>query len=590
MADVSYSVELKFLTGGNFKVPQLPKMPAGFGGSSGLTGSIMKATFATEALHEATRAVAAGWDIVKSGLVDYNAALESARIGMAAIFTANDWTKDFNAGLETSAVVIENMRKAAMTLPGEFKDLVNIFQSMSTAAAKSGMSIRETQDLAKRSMAYGIATGVRPDVIGREMAALISGQASGRNLMANRLPGLSLHGAEAKKFNALEPEKRNEILMKALGMRGGKEAEGINNAIKAYEHSWEGAFTSLRDRARQFGGAMTEGLFEKIKTVMIRLNDWFDRNEDKILTWAHKIGRGLEIAFDWALKKIEKWGPVIEKIANKTTNWVASGEAKHDVSMAGGAAAGLGAVKTLAPLVESMGGLEIAGIGAGSAMGILASILIPVAGIVTSATDSLSFFHDTIIGLWNSLEVVGKFVEGTFADSWKTLEPTIMNLAGLAGSVLMSSFVGLGGVLGMIGAIVDGAAHAFIAFAHSIANLIDKILDNKMGQDGAFALEGVGKKLAGGIREFVDPHAHKGFSLDDWMKKKTPDADLDKKNKPESAPRHTTHIHKVEIKVESNQDPMRIAKAVQKEMDDVAKYARQSALNPATKFTTGKGV
>lgn len=601
MADINYSVQVTYdsvgdvgtgLTNGvanaQSKVKDLQKrLATGIGGAftsfgSGLSSLLSKPFEALEGIVANAHLLKGVFEIAKIGIVGFNAEIEEMKIGMAGIFTSSGVANTFGEGLEMSAHVIKTMRKDAADLPGEFKDLVNIMRTISTPAIQSGLTVRETENMAKRAMAIGIGTGLRSDVIAREFAALIEGRAKSQNVLGMRLPGLSLHGDAAKKFNAMSTEDRIATLQKALGMKGGAEQDAYEGINKHFAKSWIGRTSALKDNLRGLAGAVTEPLFERMKSTLGWVNDWFSSN-NALDNWVERAGRALATSFSMAFKVVmeieAKLHGIIDKVVPVLSKHAKEGKLGGEImDVVGGAVAMKGMASVASPIMSgvgsvlqfgfSPGGMKaletvgealagLAGTGEGVIVivgGIVAAFTTMIAwgtalfGVYDALTDELSPFHELAMAVWNDIKV--RVVESVMnlKAAFDSVLPTFKNLADLLGVAILAA--------------VDLAAMAFQKLTEVIKGLATGAawVLNKLGVD--YRLEGVKPKE-------IWEREHPSRFTEDALNRKAP-----------APPNHTTHVHKVEIKVNSNQDPERIAKSTFRIFSDQMKNPLSSPYSP----------
>src|SRR5579883_673228 len=266
-ADVTYKVEIELSTKGN-----LARELGGLGGRADALDSAFAKIGATldSAIDRAASlvstmakigAVGAGAAITY-GVVKLNNELEKTQIALGAIFKANNLTSDIEGGIGLAGGVMKDMRRDAAALPGEFKDLVGIFKTVSVPGFQAGASIDELRKLSAHAMAVSAVVGLPMEQTARELAMLMEGRAGAHNVLGMRLAGLG--GDRAEAFNKLPAAERLAAVRADL--------EKFAPAIEAYSHSFEGLSSTLIDNAKRFLGAATLPLFDRIKTALSDAN------------------------------------------------------------------------------------------------------------------------------------------------------------------------------------------------------------------------------------------------------------------------------------------------------------------------------
>ena len=550
----------------NKAAPEVEKTGNSFGA---LLSAGMVAGLATSAVEGAVHGFGR---LIKTGLVEMNADIEQLGITMAMMFSGSGQARDFNEGLLASRELMKQMRVDARELPGEFKDLANIMMRVATPAAKAGLSVRDTEELSANAMAIGVGAGMNADVVGREVGDLIQGHMRRMMPILKILPNFDI---DSKTFNAMSPEKRVARLKQALGMvQGTMEFEAVHSMRKAFEHSWIGLWSTLKDQAKQVLGGMTAMLFDNIKGTLVRFNDWFAGNQSKIEDWARRVGFAIGHGFQVAAYYAEKMLPLVEKtgkwLGHRYSNDSTIG---RDAGMVGSAVLVGSLLKSVLPLLggagEAVGGLGMSGaIGAMGGGGLLAS-LIPLAsvfavvaglavmvyGAFEGLTNILSPVHETITGLaesiWGNLQVALVSLEHAFETAW----PAMRRVAEVLGGALMFN--------------IDAAVNAFTILAQGIDMMVTKIADLWHSK-----LKPILISIIPGLEgnPLLEPDSKVRF---DYRKEQEKfEVDLGRMRAAEKPPEHTTHIHRVEIKVNSNQDPNRVAKRTVDVLQDLARHPK----------------
>lgn len=591
MADITYGVNVEYLSTGNLSIP-----------STG-TSNIDKARAGMKSLIEGTKTFAEGLDkavnavalgalavvgagalaIFKVGIIGVNSEIEQLSISMAAMFSAHGNVDGFNEGLTTSAALIDIMRKDARELPGEFKDLTKIMSTMATPSLNAGLSIRETEKMAANAMSSGITHGIHPDVIGREMGAIISGHARSNMPMMTR--GMLNLKVDAKELNKMSVEKRVATVQTALGMRGGKEGEAMAAMKEAHKNSWVGLTSTAIDNAKRVMGTMTEPLFQRMKGAFSFINDWYDKNASTILDWAQGVGQNLAKGFSWAFRELAKMEPMLMKFGKFVTGQADRGAIPRDIGMAMGAGAAIKVGASVLPgAVSGVGSLMGGGAAAGTAEagligaaglgivetgGLLAVVLaalgvalVAIYGVFEGLGNTCSPLHAGMMKVWQTAKFYFADAIESLGKSFEIVEPVFRRIAEFLGGALLTG--------------LEIAMETFSKFAHAIQSMLTAISSSPLVKAAFKSMGEYSPLLAPDSRKYGDryerPHALP--------------VDLDKKVPVSTPPSHHTTIHKVEIRVNSNQDPSRIAREVKGVLNEEVRNPRSAQINPAGRFST----
>lgn len=548
-----YSVVVNYLTKGEINLPnqQLGQLNRGFNNVASSFGTSMSSALDGIVTTGITAATAIGGAFAAAmtyAIASVHAEMETTGIALATIFGARGVAKDFNDSMNMSAEVLQMIRKDARELPGEFKDLVGIMQSISSAGFMSGMSTREVEKFSAQTMAMAAVAKIPYEVAAREMAAMLEGNVRQQNILYRRLfAGVGT----PKELNAMSSSKRRETI------EGEMNKPAYQDAIKAYATTFTGLFTTLKDHLRlTLLMPLTAPVFESVKSALKEINDWFGSHGAEIEIWTTRIGNKLGRAFEYVVEKVDQLFPTMQTIGGYIESLFMDGKALdrlEKLAMALGTmrlgALGISAIGSLVGGSEVAGGVGAAAAGAG---GIGAAILAPeglalaaeafidlgvvlmaVWGAVDNLTDSTALFHEEAVRDWNDIIKNTEAATTALKDSWDRVKGPLREVADALGIVLLDSIVLL----------TAGVAK----FAETARDFLKWM--------GYVPTVGSPEKDMASIHQFKTP------SL----------TDLDRKSKDTmKAPVHNTTIHKVEIVVNSNQDPSRIARLVQSELVQLA--------------------
>ncbi len=576
---VRYNVEVAYTSTGDLARPnaQLGSMHAKIGMlSTGLIqagghvsklgDSILGLVGSTFAVVGAAGAIGAAFAVVKTGILEVNAEIEEAQISLASVFLAGGETKNFNDSLLLSSKIISEMRKDAAALPGTFSDLSHIMQTIATPGMQSGMDAGQLEKFAAKTMAVGEILQVGSKMAGREMAHLLGpgGHLTKQNVFGQRLLG----GIDTKEFNAKSSAEKLELITAGLD----KHKEGI----AAFGESFKGMSTTFQDHLKLFAGASTAGLFERIKESLGRANNWFSENKETLAVWARTIGDGLVSAFEKAkvfamnmttylLGLWETVGTKIQGVATLLGDFLtdASGPAKLISGIKDALALGLALKATGTGLQMAGTGMKIAGglglpamesgpIGAAAAaiaLASLASVAIAVSGEMSALADDTSRWHIQASTAFSDLShEVSRFTEAFGGNKvvWETIE--------MYGVIFTST------VAHLIGGINDLIEPVRILYNMITGHRTDDARDAQSKYD----IEHPAAKEPAVIQAIQLMGNELGGHEDKRGANNTP-------------PNHNTTIHKVEIIVNSNQDPSRIARLT---VDKLAQFARHPTASP----------
>lgn len=604
MSDVVYSVEVQYLTSGSLKPAQelhnsvngmkssVKSMMSGLEGFAGkfngaldsIGGKLIEVGVgATAALGGA---IATGLGLAGKAAFKFNEELENTQLSLAAISSANGGG-NLGQGMMDAGQIIKQMRKDAAQLPGEFKDLSNMMATISSAGMQSGMGLEGIEKMAaKGMMAAEVLGGMNQQTAARELAMMLEGNARHAMPMWSKLGVQDAAGnkLDTKTFNAMDAKSRRKLLEANLARIATPLA--IDSAAK----SWTGIKSTAIDNLRQGAGMVFSPLFESVKSSLSAFNDWVGKGGNKLAQWGETLGNAINNAFLGSLQFIKHWGPMVLTFAENLYNHLKSVFARlepyiksigsHLYRFLGDPEAVhklVGAVSTLAGL-RMAGGVAQAGFGvaslggagaaaaAGPVLGVVATLAAAFYGIQSVLLDTSSVFHGIATTAAGSIMGGLKELAEHLINFGVLIQPVVNMLATTLLESLKLVVQGMNGIMILINGILTGATEA----AKGAKGWVhQKLVDAGLVKD----LDTTNEAIDPARKAFVPMHL---FS---------DDGKAIKEKEAPKPPQHTTHVHKVEINVNSNQDPTRIAKKTADIFHEWTKHPRSATNTGIPLFT-----
>lgn len=583
---LTYDVEIRYLESGNLggkvgsigaKVKDLKGEFSGLGSaiSDSLSGGLDAISSVAKGLLGLVAVGATAAGALGASIVSMNGKLEETQISLASIFQGAGSTSSFGQGMAVASSQMEKMKKDAAALPGEFTDLMGIFQTISTNALASGMTVDATRQMAALSMAAGAIKGVPMRIVGREMAGLLEGRAGAHNLIGLRL---GLMGGKATEFNHLSEEKRAAKLQQLLQKAVSPEA------LDAFQHSFIGLFSTAKQNVKTIGAAFGEPLFNSVKTSLSHLNDWYSANEPKIDAYAHYLGTKVAHAWEYGMGVIEKYGPSVWEFSLRAIERMEDGWRKIEPIVANvgnhikrflddpkaidklekfammGLAMKVG-LPMAAPLAKWGMGAAMEGMGGeGAALAALAPAALPVAA-------ALAVLGAAVYG---AVEVMNQNTEAGWAANSMWID-TKNNLSEGATNVQGAFATFSDNLMNVVDPALQNLGMSALGAASGLSWIFKKASEHL--PEAALALGPVGVPLAALMTNWqgtgrMDPH-HR--MLDPNVRGKLDEGGGDKLKSDLKVPHNVTNIGKVEIYVNSTQDPSRVARATVEELAKIKK-------------------
>lgn len=596
MSDLTYRLVVDMSTRGSL-VPQTEKLgKAGgdltksLGGvkdlvggvASGLagafTGAVEKAAQLSATLGAA--GAAAGIAALGYGVMHVNSELEKANVSLATIFSVQGQSNGMLDGMKKSADVIKDMRKDAADLPGEFKDLLGFFRMAATPGFQAGGDIKRLEKLGANAMATAAAQQLPMDQAARELAMLLQGRAGAHNVFGS-LIGFS--GAKAEEFNKKQSSERLKMVEKEL--------DKYEESRKFFGGTLDALSGTAIDNSKKLLGALTGGVFDRVKGALEAANRSFDKNEQGLMSLAERGGEKLAYAFDVGRNKIEEWHrPLMHFVANaedriegiwtRVTPIVDALGPKLKAALSDpatfdkleGVAKLYGAVKiggAVGPgLMKAAGGIaEGAGLGGAATGGLGALILGLVAADVASVghvlTDESSSMHATATEHWTSMRASWARTTVGLSEALERLEPVGVKIADLYGTWVVSQLDRAATAIEGVASVVSLAADKFYDLEKAVNHFTGLTLRD-LNPDKNDPIAPPPDSLYGGLPKLVNALAR---DLDD---------NANGKKTPTVKGGGGTSIQKVEIVISTNQDPSRIARAIDDRLVDISRNPTSS--------------
>lgn len=597
---LTYTVEIAYVEKGNIgsKVGDVAKKAkeastelAGLGSSieTGLSGAASAIGSLAKGIATVAVGGVAAMTAFGTSVVHMNDQLEGTQIALASIFSANGVSNSFVGGMTLASKQIDKMRKDAADLPGEFDDLVNIFQTIAPNTFRGGFGVDQTRELAAQTMAAAAIMRLPMHVAAREMSGLIEGRAGAHNILGLRMMGLA--GSKATEFNHLSEEER----LKRLSAEMKKLVSP--DVLNAFQHSFTGLFSTAKQNFKTAAQVIGVSLFEHVKGSLEKVNNWFDTHQGTIAIWASKIGGALASAWDFAADAFTRyWGPVttfFSQLGNEIRSvWTAIAPLMSGVadsfreSLVNGTAVenlkGLirlyAAIKVGGPLVGAIGSnvgkmtgvtggeASMFGLAAGVTTSVAALVaLAAAAGEVSALMNKDSANHDAAVEAASGL---AKAFDGLVAALNVSVTPALERF-GIGATNLLSTVVR---AITPDSDLTDDQAE----YGHYLQN----IATIKANGGDLEALRTQDRLHA----DYIKKHPHLNPTEDVPINRNTEFGPgfglhafgLTEKDRPtdKKVPHSVTTIHKVEIIVQSNQDPSRIARRTAEELLKVKKNTR----------------
>jgi len=198
--------------------------------------------------------------------IEYNANMESSRLGIASIIASQTTLLDqdgrllqgkeaLNAAMQQAAVMMAELEKAGLETSATTQQLVEAFQNAVGPATAMGLSLAETKDITLGIVQAAGALGVPMYQINEEVRSIVGGTMNMNSRVAKAL-GLSNEMVKSWAEQGVLAQKLNAIL------------GTFRTSGEAVANTWAGLLSNLEEVLAKAAGAAMKGPFDDIKEAM----------------------------------------------------------------------------------------------------------------------------------------------------------------------------------------------------------------------------------------------------------------------------------------------------------------------------------
>lgn len=247
---------------------------------------------ATAGLAVAGLAAYLGERVVKAG-IDFNSTMEDSKnevAGMLALANKSHLSDE----LKNADMLVDHLRERAAKLPGTTQEYIQMLAMITQPLTDAKLGLKELEDLTVQSTVAAKGLHVPWEVAARDIDQAIRGQFHSTDPFSGKVLGsIGYKGEEGRsRFNQLSQERRAKEFQRALMQ------SQFTELGEAAGKSFSGRLSTLQDAWEHFTGVLAKPLFEKLIIQFERLNNWLDKNQDKVDKFAHEVGGVLGGAFE----------------------------------------------------------------------------------------------------------------------------------------------------------------------------------------------------------------------------------------------------------------------------------------------------
>lgn len=527
-----------------------------------------------------------------SGLVGLNSEIETARGGLASLFSAMTGMS-IGDSLKVARGELRGLQEDARKGVGELDNYIEGFSKILGPGLNAGVSMDVLRDLNRNALAAGAA--LRGDQ-GLWMAPMDLVQALTSGATDKTTPivaqALSAAGMSMSEFNALDQAKKFEALNEAFL----KFAPGV----KLMGQTWGAQSSTFKDNIKDIIRTLTLPLFNRWTESLRAANEWIESHRATLV----------EIAETWGARLLRIWDHVLDNARNYLALLTAAAAIQAAPGVIGGARAiGAGAGRAAGAVGPLLRGALADPLGIGAMFGSTAAGAGGIGGLVSAAAGGIKTLAMTVGRVAGPVAlVVGAFAAvqgalsefpallGFLAESGRFLVDSFSSLAGAFGSLTESgsalNLVGaaLVATFGGIGYILGGVVRGFSALAIGLGTVLQIIGDGlraiyylATGNFAEAARISVSDRLSAGADQigaalFGDNSNNNGIQGEQTNAAGMTAADLARKKGGD------TNINianaKFEMKTEANADPARVMEAWGEVADRLVSFPTQARRQP----------
>ncbi len=508
--------------------------------------------------------------------------MQDATVGLATSMAVIN-RSSMSDGMTRARKVIQDLRKDARDLPGEFQDYFKGYQQIYAPVRQRGGSDETVRQLVKDTIMAGMANNRQGNLslsFGEATRDVTQALTTGVSFRQTPIVAQALmaQGLSLQAFRQMKPEKQLETLSKAM--------HAYSVGAQEFNKTFSVQASTLKDNVLFALSNFASPIFERVTENVRSINQWFARSNDEL----QKMVDG------WGPRLLDLWDNLISKAGTYAALIAAAGLTP---SVAGGAmSAGRKFRETRNDFRELMlmsggggGGAAVAargalaGVGA-SALGPLLAVFAALAIAILSLKGALAeggvmvaFVKHEITDLFDSCRKLGD----TFG--MLTREGSAFNSLG---DILLFLF---GGIVGAADLLVRSLSTVVLAFgmlfnvATAFAAGVYSMATGDMGgvSDARTALKGLMSEGKGRFKDiWSDWGGKKNSKVTDDERFGSHGMRLNGGTVP-SGPQTNVHLNgpiTIAVKAEVNADPTRVAYTIGSVLEQLGRNRQQARRIP----------
>jgi len=229
----------------------------------------------------------------KRAFIDFNSQVEQSKLQIATV------SKLFDKGLSDSTA----MRRAdefftfyqqrARESTGTTQDFISMHTAIMPALAKSKAGIEDMKTITTGAMTAVGAFGENAELAKLDIKQMLAGTVGARDRFAQLI--LAAQGVEQEAFNAAVKKDASHAVK---FLKEAFSSPTLKAAAEKQANTWQGLTSTFQDTAEILMGKAGQPLFKAARQELKAINEWIDRNPQKLEEWGRKFSESLMTGFN----------------------------------------------------------------------------------------------------------------------------------------------------------------------------------------------------------------------------------------------------------------------------------------------------
>jgi predicted nucleic acid-binding Zn-ribbon protein len=230
------------------------------------TTSIFKGMTVSRLVVDAVYRIKAALESMVAKGIEYNAGMETAKLGIASIVASQTTLVDqedkllkgreaLNASIQLSAALVQQLEMRGLQTAATTQQLVEAFQNSVGPATAMGLSLKETQDVVIGIVQAAGALGVPMYQLNEEVRSILGGT-------------INMQSRVAKALGLTNEMVKNWAQQGVLAQRLIDTLGSFSLAGEDVARTWQGLTSNMEEAFAKIAGMATKGIFDDVKEAL----------------------------------------------------------------------------------------------------------------------------------------------------------------------------------------------------------------------------------------------------------------------------------------------------------------------------------